>query len=67
MFTAACMSASQGVVGSHAYSVLGLKTLLDATGAVVADLVLVRNPWGKTEFNGAWSDSSSLWTADLKK
>lgn len=67
MFTAACMSASQGVVGSHAYSVLGLKTLVDSSGANVADLVLVRNPWGKTEFTGNWSDTSSLWTADLKK
>jgi hypothetical protein len=26
----------------------------------------VRNPWGKTEYEGMYSDSSSLWTPKLE-
>lgn len=46
----------QGIVESHAYSVLR---------AVEEDgerLVMLHNPWGKTEWKGAWSDGSSQWT-----
>jgi hypothetical protein len=64
--TAACMSGAQGVIGKHAYSVLGIKTIVDENGATVAELLRVRNPWGRTEFNGNWSDSSSLWTPKFK-
>jgi hypothetical protein len=27
---------------------------------------LARNPWGKTDFNGEWSDRSKLWTPFYK-
>jgi calpain-15 len=26
----------------------------------------MRNPWGKKEWTGDWSDSSQLWTPELK-
>lgn len=48
---------TDGIHGSHAYSILR---------AVEYDgnrLVLVKNPWGKSEWNGPWSDGSSKWTA----
>lgn len=30
-------------------------------------LVNLRNPWGKTEWQGAWNDNDSRWTPALKK
>ena len=50
-----------GLVGLHAYSLLGVKQL--STGE---RLVKIRNPWGRYErYRGDWSDwhgGSSLWT-----
>lgn len=66
ILTAACMTAQSGVIGGHAYSVLGVTPIYDAQGALVERLVLVRNPWGYSEFIGNWSDSSSVWTAAFK-
>jgi hypothetical protein len=39
-----------GLVGKHAYSILGAATV----GGV--DLFHCRNPWGGTEWGGAWRD-----------
>lgn len=27
----------------------------------------MRNPWGKGEWTGDWSDKSDLWTPEIKK
>ncbi|KAI0018623.1 cysteine proteinase [Xylariomycetidae sp. FL0641] len=48
----------KGIVECHAYSVMR---------AVEIDgqrLVLLRNPWGKVEWKGPWSDGSKEWTAE---
>jgi hypothetical protein len=50
-----------GLVGGHAYS------LLDAREVFGHKLVRVRNPWGSFEWDGDWSDHSSLWTPELKQ
>ncbi|XP_047466381.1 calpain-1 catalytic subunit-like [Mugil cephalus] len=48
-----------GLVEGHAYTVTGLKQVV-VQGKIVS-LVRLWNPWGKGEWNGDWSDQSSLW------
>ena len=66
VMTGACMSGYQGLIGGHAYTVIGVKTLLDASGSEAQKLVLVRNPWGSDNYVGPWGDNSSLWSAAYK-
>ncbi|KAJ7113933.1 hypothetical protein C8R44DRAFT_676394 [Mycena epipterygia] len=47
-----------GLIGNHAYSVL---RAVEAKGK---RFVVVRNPWGKCEWTGPWSDGSKEWNAD---
>lgn len=42
----------------HAYSVLKAREIDGVR------LVLLKNPWGKHEWKGAWSDGSKEWTAE---
>ncbi|XP_021367799.1 calpain-1 catalytic subunit-like [Mizuhopecten yessoensis] len=47
----------KGLVGGHAYSL---------TGTAVGNgtrLIRVRNPWGKHEWTGPWSDGSNEWSS----
>lgn len=47
-----------GIMPRHAYSVLSTATIQGER------IVQVRNPWGKTEWNGDWSDQSDKWTPE---
>jgi hypothetical protein len=47
-----------GLIGNHAYSVL---RAVEHKGK---KFVVVRNPWGDTEWNGPWSDGSKEWTLE---
>lgn len=63
-----------GVVNNHAYTLIGawrirptladhMKEKLGAHGRKgTLKLVKLRNPWGKFEHTGDWSDTSPLWT-----
>ncbi|XP_061154543.1 calpain-5-like [Syngnathus typhle] len=57
-----------GLVKGHAYSVTAVKRVRLGHGLVAyfkndtIPLIRMRNPWGKTEWNGAWSDSSAEWS-----
>jgi calpain-15 len=55
-----------GIVASHAYSLLSANEVKTKTGKIER-LVELRNPWGKSEWKGAWSDGSKEWTEQLKK
>ncbi|KAF9552247.1 cysteine proteinase [Agrocybe pediades] len=48
----------QGLAGNHSYSVL---RAVECKGK---KFVVVRNPWGKTEWTGRWSDGSKEWTKE---
>jgi calpain-15 len=53
-----------GIQTYHAYS------LIDAHEITVdhskVRLLKIRNPWGKKEWNGEWSDDSAKWTLNLR-
>ena len=55
-------SSPQGIVFNHAYTLAAAHTLENGE-----QLVKIRNPWGKGEWTGDWSDNSPLWTPKLKK
>jgi len=50
-----------GLVTGHAYSVLHALAAPDRYGNE-RRLLLLRNPWGKGEWQGDWSDKSKLWS-----
>ncbi|XP_006632721.1 calpain-5 [Lepisosteus oculatus] len=58
---------SCGLVKGHAYSVTGVRKVRLGHGLMTffraekIFMIRMRNPWGKTEWNGTWSDSSKEW------
>ncbi|XP_077993583.1 calpain-1 catalytic subunit-like [Glandiceps talaboti] len=52
-----------GLITAHAYSITAVttKTVRCHDGVKKAELLRIRNPWGQTEWNGAWSDESAEW------
>jgi calpain-15 len=49
-----------GLIPGHAYSVI---SAMEYKGV---KLLKIRNPWGQFEWDGDWSDHSSLWTDEMK-
>nr|XP_019590830.1 PREDICTED: calpain-14 isoform X1 [Rhinolophus sinicus] len=48
-----------GLVDGHAYTLIGIRKVTCKHGPEY--LVKLRNPWGKVEWKGDWSDSSRTW------
>ncbi len=57
---------SVGLVDAHAYSLIAAKEI-DLDNGKKERLVQIRNPWGKKEWQGDWSDNSPKWTENTKK
>ena len=55
-----------GLYAGHEYSLLKLELVRNKSNKVI-QMVHLRNPWGYGEFNGDWSDSSSLWNTIPKE
>jgi hypothetical protein len=54
--------AAVGLTTGHAFSLIRVKQTTQGH-----KLCMIRNPWGnEKEWNGDWSDSSPLWTDDIK-
>lgn len=51
----------EGIIEGHAYSV---QRVVEMDGQ---RLILLRNPWGRGEWKGAWSDGSKEWTPEWMK
>jgi hypothetical protein len=51
-----------GLVPGHAYGVLDVKEIPILGSCCGTRLVKLRNPWGKTEWKGRYSDKSCCWT-----
>jgi hypothetical protein len=51
---------TDGIVDGHAYSLIATRN--NVCGNPANDLMLYRNPHGRTEFRGEWHDGSAEWT-----
>lgn len=58
---------SVGLIAGHAYTLLNcMQVPMDCSTSQGTRLLELRNPWGNGEWKGSWSDSSPLWTSELK-
>ncbi len=53
---------NDGIESNLSYTFLSIFSIDSNT-----TLVKMRNPWGKSEWKGGWSDNSKLWTPELRK
>ena len=53
-----------GIAKSHAYSIITAFTMTDANGNE-HDMVMLRNPWGMTQYSGTWFKDDPNWTEEL--
>jgi len=55
-----------GLMTDHSYAIIGAKVVKDNEGTS-CNILKLRNPYGDTEWNGAWSDTSKKWTSKSRQ
>eukprot|EP00727_Mastigamoeba_balamuthi_P008056 m51a1_g3871 hypothetical protein (708) ;mRNA; f:434497-437751 len=55
-----------GLVSNHSYALLQVREVYLNGSAPAVRVVQLRNPWGDTEWNGAWSEDDTVWTEELR-
>lgn len=53
-----------GIASAHAYSIISTFEMTDASGTSYK-MLLMRNPWGVTQYSGDWNKDYSSWTDAL--
>lgn len=53
-----------GIATAHAYSILETFQMTD--GGTTHDMLLMKNPWGTTDYNSTWNYADSNWNTNLK-
>eukprot|EP00457_Paulinella_chromatophora_P003115 gb/GEZN01003120.1/.p1 GENE.gb/GEZN01003120.1/~~gb/GEZN01003120.1/.p1 ORF type:complete len:656 (-),score=44.11 gb/GEZN01003120.1/:277-2244(-) len=56
-----------GLAAGHAYGILDVREIPCCCGMFSHKLIKLRNPWGKGEWKGKWSDASSSWSNALRE
>jgi calpain-15 len=56
----------QGMVSGHAYTILDVRNVIDSRGRP-RRILQIRNPWGKFEWQGDFSDNSNSWSNEDRK
>ncbi|XP_025192300.1 calpain-A-like isoform X2 [Melanaphis sacchari] len=60
-------SKKSGLFNNHAYSITKLSCFSMKNTTRIIRLIRLRNPWGKCEWNGPWSDKSNEWLSMPQK
>ena len=55
-------NATSGIVANHAYTLLNVYSV--AVSTTTYQLIKLRNPWGMTEWSGAFGDTDPFWAAN---
>ncbi len=55
-----------GIIGAHCYLIVSAHLVNLQSGEQIR-LIKLRNPWGKYEWTGDWSDNSVKWTEEITK
>lgn len=66
IMTASCLRDYEGLIGGHAYTIIGIIELQKGE-KLTQQLIQLRDPIGTEEYTGPWNNQDTRWTTDYKK